>query len=72
MADNITGLQFQYLDENGNTIADPVTNAGNIRVVRVSVTARTSTSDPDYKDGGGYRTRTITSNIRIRNMGLNS
>jgi len=72
VADNITGLQFEYLDKNGNTIANPVTGAANIRVVSVSVTARTSTSDPDYKDGGGYRTRTITSNIRIRNMGLNS
>jgi len=71
LADNINGLQFQYLDENGNTIANPVTGAANIRVVSVSVTARTSTSDPDYKDAGGYRTRTITSNIRIRNMGLN-
>jgi prepilin-type N-terminal cleavage/methylation domain-containing protein len=72
MADNITGLQFQYLDGNGNIIADPVANAANIRVVNVSVTARTSQADPEYKDSGGYRTRTIRSNIRVRNMGLNS
>jgi hypothetical protein len=72
LADNISGLQFQYLDGNGVTIADPVANAANIRVVGVSVTARTSQADPDYKDGGGYRTRTITSNIRVRNMGLSS
>jgi prepilin-type N-terminal cleavage/methylation domain-containing protein len=71
MADNISNLQLQYLDENGSVIADPVTNAANIRVVGVSVTARTSQSDPDYKDSGGYRTRTITSNIRVRNLGLN-
>jgi len=70
LADNISGLQFQYLDGNGDPIADPVANAANIRVIRVSVTARTSQSDPDYKNGGGYRTRTITSNIKLRNMGL--
>ena len=70
VADNITSVQFQYLDGNGATIANPVADAANIRVVRVSVTARTSQSDPDYKDGGGYRTRNITSNIRVRNMGL--
>jgi prepilin-type N-terminal cleavage/methylation domain-containing protein len=72
VADNIANLQFQYLDGNGAIIADPVANAANIRVVSVTVTARTSQVDPDYKDGGGYRTRTITSNIRVRNMGLSS
>jgi prepilin-type N-terminal cleavage/methylation domain-containing protein len=72
LADNIAGLQFQYLDGNANIIADPVANAANIRVVNVSVTARTSQVDPDYKDGGGYRTRNIRSNIRVRNMGLSS
>ena len=70
MVDNITDLQFEYMDWEGNPIADPVANAQNIRVVRVSVTARTSQSDPDYKDGEGFRTRTITSNIKVRNMGL--
>jgi prepilin-type N-terminal cleavage/methylation domain-containing protein len=71
LIDNITGLQLQYLDGNGNVIADPVANAANIRVIRVTVTARTSVSDPDYKSDGGYRMRTITSNINVRNMGLN-
>jgi len=71
LIDNITGLQLQYLDESGSVIADPVANAANIRVIRVTVTARTSVSDPDYKSDGGYRMRTITSNINVRNMGLN-
>jgi prepilin-type N-terminal cleavage/methylation domain-containing protein len=72
VADNISSLQFQYLDENGVAIANPVADAAKIRMINVLVTARTSTSDPDYKDGGGYRTRTITSNIKVRNMGLKS
>jgi prepilin-type N-terminal cleavage/methylation domain-containing protein len=70
LADNISALQFTYLDANGVAIGDPVANAANIRVVNVSVTARTGMSDPDYKTGSGYRTRTITSNIKVRNMGL--
>jgi len=71
LIDNITGLQFQYLDASGSAIGDPVANAADIRVIRVTVTARTSVSDPDYKSDGGYRMRTITSNINVRNMGLN-
>jgi prepilin-type N-terminal cleavage/methylation domain-containing protein len=72
VADNITSLQLQYLDAAGAVIANPVAQAANIRVVKVTVTARTGMADPDYKSGGGFRTRTITSNIQVRNMGLGS
>lgn len=64
LAENIENLQFEYFDSNGN----PTTNPKNIRLVRVSVTARTERSDPDFKEGDGYRRRTIASNIYIRNM----
>jgi len=70
LADNISALQFTYLDSSGNSIANPVANAASIRVVNVTVTARTERQDPDYKSGSGYRTRTITSNIQVRNMGI--
>jgi prepilin-type N-terminal cleavage/methylation domain-containing protein len=70
MADNISALQFTYLDSSGTVIADPVANAAAIRIVNVTVTARTERQDPDYKSGSGYRTRTITSNIQVRNMGI--
>jgi type IV pilus assembly protein PilW len=73
LADNVTSLQLQYLDANGAVIADPITQAANIRVVKVTVTARTGAADPDYKGtSDGRRTRTITSNIQVRNMGLGS
>ncbi len=72
MADNITSLQLQCLDAAGAVIADPVTQAATIRVVKVTVSARTEVADPDYKSGDGRRTRTITSNIQVRNMGLSS
>ena len=65
-ADGIETLQFQYLDGNGNVTATPA----NIRIIRVSLTAKTNVQDPDYKEGGGYRRRQIASNIHLRNMGI--
>jgi prepilin-type N-terminal cleavage/methylation domain-containing protein len=65
-ADSIETLQFQYLDADGNVTATPA----NIRIIRVSLTARTNIQDPDYKNGGGYRRREIASNIHLRNMGI--
>jgi len=68
LAENIENIQFEYLDANAN----PTVNPKDIRMVRVTVTARTSMSDPEFKGGtGGFRRRTITSNIHVRNMGLN-
>ena len=66
LAENIENLQFTYIDANGVETAIP----GDIRMVRVTVTARTDRSDPDFKIGDGFRRRTIASNIYVRNMGL--
>jgi hypothetical protein len=66
LADNIENLQFGYLDANGN----PTANPADIRVVRVTLRARTNFSDPEYKTDGGYRKRQIASNVHLRNMGL--
>jgi len=68
LADNIESLQFQYLDANGN---DTKAAPSNTRIIRVTVTAKTNMTDPDYKSGDGYRRRTVSSNIYLRNMGLN-
>ena len=68
VAENIENVQFEYFDANGNPPAIPA----NIRMVKVTVTARTSISDPEFKGGaGGFRRRTIASNILLRNMGVN-
>jgi hypothetical protein len=74
VAENIENLQFEYFDANGKPTAIPA----NIRMVKVTVTARTSfpdlefKSDPEFKAGiGGFRRRKITSNILVRNMGVN-
>ena len=65
-ADGIEDLQFQYLDASGNPTGVPA----DIRIVRVSLTARTETKDPELKAGDGYWRRRIASNIHLRNMGL--
>jgi prepilin-type N-terminal cleavage/methylation domain-containing protein len=73
VAENIENLQFEYFgkDKNGDGIPDPAISAGDIRLIKVTVVARTSLSDPEYKgETGGFRRRTITSNILVRNMGL--
>jgi prepilin-type N-terminal cleavage/methylation domain-containing protein len=66
LADNIENLQFVYLDAKGNP---PAKNA-DIRVVQVTLKARTNDSDPQYKTDGGYRKRVIVSNVHLKNMGL--
>jgi len=66
LADNIEALQFGYLDANG----DPTANPLNIRIVQVTLRARTNDSDPYYKSDGGFRKRTIASNVHLKNMGL--
>jgi hypothetical protein len=72
VAENIENLQLKYLDANAKEMNFPPDDPGKIRIVRVSITARTSMSDPEFKGGtGGYRRRVITSNILVRNVGLN-
>ena len=66
LAENIESLEFAYFDTNGNVTANP----RDIRMVKVTVTARTNRVDPEFKGGDGYRRRTLSSNINVRNMGL--
>jgi prepilin-type N-terminal cleavage/methylation domain-containing protein len=66
LAENMESLQFTYFDVDGNVTSNPP----DIRMVRVAVTSKTNRSDPEYKGGDGYRRRTLSSNIKVRNMGL--
>ncbi len=81
LVQNITALTFTYYDSDGNTIATPITgdNLSIIRLVAVSITARTSDEDMTFTTGanirgtdadGTCRTRTLTARIRTRNVGL--
>ena len=64
LADNIESTQFEYFDANGSVTATPA----NIRMVKVTVNAKTDRLDPQFKGGDGYRRRQIASNIYLRNM----
>ncbi len=64
--DIIESVQFGYFDENGN----PTGTADNVRMVKLTVTAKTKEKDPDYKGADGYRRRVFTSNIQLRNIGI--
>ncbi|MDD1757921.1 MAG: prepilin-type N-terminal cleavage/methylation domain-containing protein [Methanotrichaceae archaeon] len=78
VAENIEDLQFRYILDDKSESDSPA-DASKIRLVRVTVNARTRIpdlefkADPEFKAGtGGFRRRTITSNILVRNnMGLN-
>jgi len=64
LAENVENIQFEYRDANGALTINPA----NIRMVRVTVTARTDREDLDLKSGDGFRRRQIASNIQVRNM----
>jgi prepilin-type N-terminal cleavage/methylation domain-containing protein len=71
LAENIEGLQFEYFDADGAQMNFPPDDPRNIRMINVKVTAKTDMPDPEFKGGqaDGFRRRTITSNIKIRNIG---
>jgi type IV pilus assembly protein PilW len=66
LAENIQGLFFTYYDSNNSTASD----VGKIRRITIELTARTRKPDPDYLRNNGYRTRTLTSDVAPRNLGL--
>jgi len=71
VAEHIENLQVRYTLEDESESDFPV-DPSRIRMVKVTVTARTSMKDPEFKgDAEGYRRRTISSNILVRNMGVN-
>ena len=69
LVDNIQSLTFRYFDQNGNLLASPV-SAADVWIVEISITVRTGNPDPYFSQNGGFRTRTLTSMVNLRNMGL--
>jgi type IV pilus assembly protein PilW len=66
LAENIESLQFIYFDKDGDEAMSP----SDIRMVKVTVTSKTDMIDPGYKGGDGYRRRILSTNIKVRNMGI--
>lgn len=68
VADNIESLEFKYYTSSTDEVGTLApANPQSIQRIRITVTARTSMSDPDYKGGDGFRRRQMTSYVMIRN-----
>jgi prepilin-type N-terminal cleavage/methylation domain-containing protein len=67
VAENIEALQFRYVLADSSE-ADMPADPKQIRGVRINLTARTQMSDPELKVGGGFRRRTLTTYIDLRNL----
>ncbi len=75
VAENIESLNFVYLDEDGNPLDDDgngnvVAHIDDIRRIRVTITARSERSDPEFTStsGDNFRRRTLTMTITPRNI----
>lgn len=67
------GLQFSYFDHNDHELhSTPLNAAAREMVSRITVrlTARTAKPDPNYPIAGGYRTRTLTSDVHVPLLAL--
>lgn len=70
VAENIENLQFRYVMNTGETLdVVPAARFNDIRMIQVNIVARTDRTDPELaKVGDGFRRRTLTSNIQLRNL----
>ncbi len=70
VAANIEDLQFVYTLADGSTSSSPA-SPENIRLVKITLRARTDRKDAKWTDatyGDGYRRRTLSSYVKIRNL----
>ena len=73
LAEGITALNFQYTYADGTQgVPASAVDRGNVRAVTITLIGRTDHPDPKYTafDGTHYHYRTLTSFVRMRNMGL--
>jgi len=67
VAEYVEDLQFRYVLAD-NTEVDLPGNPKDVRGVRITIQARTRLSDPQLKEGGGFRRRTLNTYIDLRNI----
>ncbi len=69
VAENIESLAFAYTLSDGTVTGDPTAaELDQIRLIEITLTARTAKPDPKYPHNGGYRTYTLRQAIHIRNL----
>lgn len=68
-AENISDLQFRYRLEDGNLVNVPVA-VEDVREILISVTGRSANPDPDKPEDEQYRTRTSSTSVALRNLGV--
>ncbi|MBU8932958.1 MAG: prepilin-type N-terminal cleavage/methylation domain-containing protein [candidate division Zixibacteria bacterium] len=71
-ADNIIDLQFQYRMKNG-VVMDSIIVPDDVREVQLSLTGRSMYEDTDVADlgeGDGFRRRTFSTSVFLRNVGI--
>jgi len=64
LAENISDLEFEYLDENGTVTAVPA----DIRQIQIEITAETRNPDPNYSANGGIREYELESVVTPPNL----
>jgi hypothetical protein len=67
-AENITNLNMQYVLSSG-AVVDVPPLANMIREAVITVSARTDKVDNDFQSQ--YRTRSLTTRVKVRNLGVN-
>ncbi len=68
VAEGVEDLQLKYTLSDGTIVDSPATPS-DIRIVSITLTARTKISNPQYP-GDGCRRQTLTSHVEVRNLGL--
>ncbi len=66
LAENITAFTFDYLDANGGS----TTTDADVRMVQITITARTAHRNPEYPLNNGYQTYTLTSTVSPPNLAM--
>lgn len=67
VAEYIEDLRFRYVLAD-TTEVDVPGNPRDVRGVKITIQARTQMSDPQLKEGGGFRRRTLNSYVDLRNL----
>jgi prepilin-type N-terminal cleavage/methylation domain-containing protein len=67
VAEYVEDLQLRYVLADTTEVDVPM-NPTDVKGIRITIQARTRTNDPEWKDGGGFRRRTLDTYVDLRNL----